>query len=75
MVAAELGLLAFLLAFTFGIGASRFEMRRQILIDEANAIGTTYLRAAMLPTPQREDARRLLKEYVDVRIGGATGTP
>jgi hypothetical protein len=75
MVAAELGLLAFLLAFTFGIGASRFEARRQIMLDEANAIGTTYLRAAMLSTPEREDAQRLLKEYVDVRIGAATGTP
>lgn len=75
MVAAELGLLAFLLAFTFGIGASRFEARRQIMLDEANAIGTTYLRAAMLSTPEREDARRLLKEYVDVRIEAATGTP
>ena len=75
MVAAEFGLLAFLLAFTFGIGASRFEARRQIMLDEANAIGTTYLRAAMLSTPEREDARRLLKEYVDVRIEAATGTP
>jgi hypothetical protein len=75
MVAAELGLLAFLLAFTFGIGASRFEMRRQIMLDETNAIGTTYLRAAMLPTAERDDVRRLLKEYVDVRIGAAMGTP
>lgn len=46
----------------------------EIMLDEANAIGTTYLRAAMLSAPEREDARRLLKEYVDVRIGAATGT-
>src|SRR5262245_15194612 len=68
MVAAELGLLAFLLAFTFGIASSRFDTRRQVLLDEANAIGTTYLRAAMLPEPQRAEVRHLLRDYVDVRI-------
>jgi len=51
MVAAELGLLAFLLAFTFGFAASRFEDRRQVVLDESNAIGTTYLRTATLPEP------------------------
>jgi hypothetical protein len=71
MVAAELGLLAFLLAFTFGIAASRFEDRRQVLLNEANAIGTTYLRAAMLPEPHRAEIRRLLREYVDQRLAGA----
>src|ERR1051326_822352 len=49
MVGATLGLLAFILAFTFGLAASRFDNRRQLLLDEANAIGTTYLRAGMLP--------------------------
>jgi hypothetical protein len=49
MVGATLGLLAFLLAFTFGMVASRFEVRRQVLLDEVNAIGTAYLRAALLP--------------------------
>ena len=44
IVAAELGLLAFLLAFTFGIAASRFEARRTTLLEDSNAIGTTYLR-------------------------------
>ena len=50
MVGATLGLLAFMLAFTFGLAAARFDTRRQVLLDEANAIGTTYLRAGMLPT-------------------------
>jgi len=67
MVAATLGLLAFLLAFTFGLAASRFDTRRLVLLDEANAIGTTYLRAAMLPD-RREDIRALLREYVDTRL-------
>ena len=68
MVAATLGLLAFMLAFTFGMAGSRFEARRQVLLSEANAIGTTYLRAAMLPEPMRTEARNLLRQYVDVRL-------
>lgn len=67
MVGATLGLLAFILAFTFGLAAERFDARRQVLLDEANAIGTTYLRAAMLPD-RREEIRRLLRDYVDVRL-------
>ena len=68
MVGATLGLLAFMLAFTFGLAGSRFEDRRQVVLSEANAIGTTYLRAAMLPEPMRTEARDLLREYVDVRL-------
>src|SRR4029450_7972437 len=49
MAGATLGLLAFILAFTFGLAAARFDTRRQLLLDEANAIGTAYLRAGMLP--------------------------
>jgi len=71
MVGATLGLLAFMLAFTFGLAASRFEDRRQVVLDEANAIGTTYLRAAMLPQPLGTEARALLCEYVDVRLEAA----
>lgn len=68
MVGATLGLLAFMLAFTFGLAGSRFEDRRQVLLSEANAIGTTYLRAAMLPEPMRTEAQNVLREYVDVRL-------
>lgn len=71
IVAAELGLLAFLLAFTFSLAASRFEARRETLLDEANAIGTTYLRAGMLPEPRRTEIQKLLREYVDVRLSAA----
>jgi hypothetical protein len=71
MVTATLGLLAFILAFTFGLAASRFDAKRQLLVDEANAIGTTYLRAAMLPEG-RDDIRALLRAYVDVRIEAIT---
>lgn len=70
MVGGTLGLLAFMLAFTFGLAGSRFEARREIVLTEANAIGTTYLRGAILPEPMGTDARNLLREYVDVRLQG-----
>ncbi|MGD9635129.1 MAG: hypothetical protein AB7G28_01550 [Pirellulales bacterium] len=68
MVGATLGLLAFILAFTFGLAASRFDERRRTVLDEANAIGTTYLRAGTLDEPERTETRRLLREYVDLRL-------
>jgi ABC-type dipeptide/oligopeptide/nickel transport system permease component len=67
MVGATLGLLAFLLAFTFGVAASRFDDRRQVLLAEANAIGTCYLRGEMLPE-RGEEVRSLLRQYVEVRL-------
>jgi len=67
MVGATLGLLAFILAFTFGLAAARFDARRQLLLDEANAIGTTYLRAGMLPE-RGEEIRGLLRDYVRTRL-------
>lgn len=70
MVAATLGLLAFLLAFTFGMAASRFDTRRSLVVDEANAIGTTFLRAGLIDEPHRSQVRGLLREYVDARIVG-----
>jgi hypothetical protein len=68
MVGAMLGLLAFMLAFTFGLAASRFDARRMAVLNEANAVGTTYLRAGLLPEPHRAQIRRMLREYVDVRL-------
>lgn len=67
IVGAMLGLLAFLLAFTFGMAASRFDVRKQLLLDEVNAIGTVFLRTDFLSEPQRTASRKLLKEYVDIR--------
>ena len=68
IVASELGLLAFMLAFSFGIVSSRFELRRTTYLNEANAIKTAYLRAGMLPAAQSAPIRDLLRNYVDVRI-------
>src|SRR5271168_466087 len=53
--AAILGLLALLIAFTFSMALSQFEGRRDALLNEANAIGTTALRARLLPTPHNTE--------------------
>lgn len=68
IVGAILGLLAFLLAFTFGLAASRYDLRRELVLDEANAIGTTYLRAGLIPEPQRTAIHGLLRQYIDLRL-------
>jgi len=59
-----------LLAFTFGLAASKFDERRTLVVDEANAIGTTYLRAGYLPDPNQTTIKNLLKEYVAIRVEG-----
>lgn len=66
-VAAIMGLLAFLLAFTFNMAAERFAQRKALLLEEANIIATTYLRADLLELPARERARALLAEYTALR--------
>lgn len=68
MVAATLGLLAFMLAFTFGMAAARFDARRTLVLEEANALYTVYLRANLLPQSHGTEIRSLLREYVDIRF-------
>ena len=65
---AILGLLALLLGFTFAMAMSRFDVRKQLVLDEANAIGTTYLRTQLLPEPQRREFADLLRRYVQLRL-------
>lgn len=65
---AVLGLLGLLLGFTFSMGVTRFETRRDLVLKEANAIGTTYLRAGLLPEAHREPVRDLLRRFTDVRL-------
>src|SRR5678815_2196680 len=67
-----LGILALLLAFTFSLSLQRFDTRSDAMVDEANAIGTAYLRTQMLPVPLRDETRALLREYVDVRVKAGT---
>jgi hypothetical protein len=65
---AAFGLLAFLLAFTFQIAASRYDARKKLLLDEVTNIRTTYLRAEFIPEPFRTNTRKLIVEYVDLRV-------
>jgi hypothetical protein len=66
---ASLGLLALLLAFTYAVSLNHFDLRKQVLLKESNAIGTAYLRSDFLPEPQREELQGLLRRYTDVRVG------
>ena len=68
IVGSILALLAFLLAVTMSMASDRFDTRRAIVLDEANSIGTTYLRAGYLPEPASSQIRQLLREYVPLRI-------
>ncbi|UUO08374.1 hypothetical protein M4951_08670 [Blastopirellula sp. J2-11] len=68
VVGATVGLLAFMLAFTFGLATSRFDNRRALFQEEVNAIGTAYLRADLLPEAQGSKIRQLLRDYVEVRL-------
>lgn len=68
IVASILGLLALVLSFTFGLAASRFDARRQAVLEEANAIGTTYLRTRFLPAEEQARSVKNLQEYVDIRL-------
>lgn len=65
---AVLALLAFVLALTFGAAASRFDLRRDALMGDVNAIQTTYMRAGLVPEPHRTLTRSLLRDYVEARM-------
>ncbi len=57
-----------MLAITTGVALNRFDNRRALVLEEANAIGTTYLRAGYLDEPEGSQSQALLREYVDTRI-------
>lgn len=72
--AAMLGVLSLLLGFTISMAVSRFETRTQLVLDEANAISTSYFRTGLLPAPEGPEIASLLRQYVDVRVQyGTTG--
>ena len=73
MVGATMGLLAFLMAFTFNAAAGRHEARRTLVMDEANAIERLWLRTDFLVEPYRSTARDLIKQYVDLRVRATSG--
>ena len=63
-----LGLLALLLGFTFSMSMQRYDSRVMSLVSESNAIGTTVLRAQLLPSPYDNQSLSLLERYIDNRI-------
>lgn len=65
---AVLGLLGLLLGFTFSMAVNRYETRRDFVLQEANAIGTTFLRAGLLPEDHQQPVKDLLRQYVEVRL-------
>ena len=62
------GVLALLLGFTFSMSLDRFEQRKQLVLEESNAIGTAYLRSQLLPEPDRSAVPGILRSYVDARL-------
>ena len=83
--AGAMGLLALLLAFTFSMAASRYEMRKQLLTDETNAIGSLYLLFTHAPGAKPERCRKTVRQIRSVplarirfgaqRGGGRGGKP
>jgi len=68
VVTATLTLLSLILGFTFSMAVGRYDQRKLYEEEEANAIGTEYVRADLLPSSDAENVRRLLREYLDQRI-------
>ena len=68
IVGSLLALMAFLLAITMGMASDRFDTRRNLVLTEANCVGTTYLRAGCLPEPASGKIRELIREYAPLRI-------
>lgn len=65
---AMLGLLGLLLGFTIAMAVGRWDERRDIIVEESNAIGTLWLRAGFLDEPARDELRETLRDYTDARI-------
>ena len=70
-----LGLLGLLLAFAFSMANSRFDTRRELIVAEANAIGTVILRTDVYPDSMRQLLKSNLKEYVEARIAFCLANP
>jgi hypothetical protein len=73
LVGTAFGLLAFIMAFTFQIAASRYDARKNLLLDEISNVRTTFHRTDLIPEPYHTKSKVLLSEYVNLRIGMAKG--
>jgi hypothetical protein len=72
---ALLGVVGLVLAFGLALAVGRYEDRRAAVVDEANAIGTTYLRAQTLPEPYRTQSLTALRRYTDAAIDLSSAIP
>ncbi|MGY8527481.1 bestrophin-like domain [Paracidovorax citrulli] len=72
---AVFALLGLLIAFTFSGAASRFEERRNLIIQEANDIGTAYLRLDLLAPPARAELQETFRQYLDARLEAYRAVP
>lgn len=75
LLAAVFGLLALMMSFTFAISLSRYEARREAVLEEANAIGRAALRARFLLAPYARDSLKLLRDYPQLRLDIAQKAP
>lgn len=75
IMGAGLGLLAFMLAFTFSTAQSHFEARVQNLAEEARIARNAFMQADVLPEPERTQAKQLLADYVELRSVGSLSNP
>jgi hypothetical protein len=75
MEGAVFALLGLLIAFTFSGAAARFDARRELVVEEANAIGTAYLRLDLLPADAQAALRDLFRRYLDTRLEAYAALP
>jgi len=68
ILGATLTLLGLVVGFTFSMAVGRYDQRKNLEEEEANAIGTEYVRTDFLPASESENVRRLLRQYLDQRI-------
>ncbi len=73
MIGAAMGLLAFMLAFTFDSAADRHNARKELVVEEVNAIESAWLRSGFLEEPHQAQVRSLLRDYTQLRVQGAVG--
>jgi len=67
MTGAHLGLLAFILAFTFSMAAGHYDTRKKVILEEANAIENAYLRTSLVIAPEADKLKSLLLQYITIR--------
>ncbi|QEZ44752.1 bestrophin-like domain [Cupriavidus oxalaticus] len=75
VASAIFALLGLLIAFTFSGAASRFDMRRTLIVQEANDIGTAYMRLDLLPQPARGELQEIFRQYLDARLDAYRAVP